>query len=544
MAAAAHLVRRHWPTIVAAASVAGYAVAILGFGLTFRPLNTDEVVTLAVASEPSPGDVLDTALNVRHGPPLHYLLVHAALEWHRDALGLRLPSALLGIAAVALSWGAGRELLGGKAGALVPPIVAISPMTVHLGQFARGYTALIAFSFASLWVLLVLARTRRLRWAPLYALTALLLASSHPFGLFALASELVLLAGLGLWPLRRELRRPGRRAAAVLLALALGAVVLALLYANYAGLEGKYAVGRGGPVVDLADGEFWRPFAAAVTGTSQTWMQFVLAAVALLGVAVLARENRRAAFVVVVWIGLPLAALSLLTAGSTDFAPERHLSFLLPAYAAALASAAVWLGERAARDWHGTLAACVVLALVIAPAAVADYRDIGGFTPDLRDASLHLAEGFAEGDVLLTTSGRRDPGIDPRLYGDYAVLLASADQPLSRWRSVGASTGCALAETIGDQQPAPRRAWLMMHTGDGALPPLRRPESLTRFGEFVVAALPVPRRTVPNALRTGSLAHARAARAFPEVNDLRNIAGVERLAAALAAGGRCSGLAP
>jgi hypothetical protein len=109
---------------------------------------------------------------------------------------------------------------------------------------------------------------------------------------------------------------------------------------------------------------------------------------------------------------------------------------------------------------------------------------------------------------------------------------------------VGARSGCDLAETIGRQQAAPRRAWLMMRTGDGALPPLRRPESLTRFGEFVIAALPVPRGTVPNALRTGSVAHARAARAFPEVTDLRNVAGIERLAAALAAGGRCSGLAP
>ena len=40
----------------------------------------------------------------------------------------------------------------------------------------------------------------------------------------------------------------------------------------------------------------------------------------------------------------------MLTASSTDFAPERHLSFLIPAYTAALASFLVEVGRRAGRS--------------------------------------------------------------------------------------------------------------------------------------------------------------------------------------------------
>ena len=86
----------------------GYAILVVGFGLDFRPLHHDEVVTLHVAGQPSVGDVLHVAIWDRHGPPLHYLVVHASLDWRHDILGLRLPSALFGILAVGLAYGCGR----------------------------------------------------------------------------------------------------------------------------------------------------------------------------------------------------------------------------------------------------------------------------------------------------------------------------------------------------------------------------------------------------------------------------------------------------
>src|SRR5205823_2093212 len=120
-----------------------------------------------------------------HGPPLHYLLVPISLLWRHDILGLRMPSAALGILAVAISYGFGRELLGRPGGALVALVTTSSPIVIHLSQFARGYTAMIAASYASAWIMLVMLRTGRRRWVAPYAVAAVLVVSAHPFGLFA-----------------------------------------------------------------------------------------------------------------------------------------------------------------------------------------------------------------------------------------------------------------------------------------------------------------------------------------------------------------------
>src|SRR5205085_2877888 len=105
--------------ILATLATVGYAVTVIGFGLVYRPLHNDEGVTLSVAMRDSAADVLDVAIDQRHGPPLHYLAVHASLALRDDMLGLRLPSALFGILAIALAYGFGRELLGRSGGAVL-----------------------------------------------------------------------------------------------------------------------------------------------------------------------------------------------------------------------------------------------------------------------------------------------------------------------------------------------------------------------------------------------------------------------------------------
>jgi len=110
--------------VLAGIATLGYGACVFGFGLVFRPLESDESVTLQVASLDSVRGVLDAAVNYRHGPPLHYLLVHASLAVRDDVFGLRLPSALLGMVAVGLAYGFGRELLGRVEGSVMAVIVA------------------------------------------------------------------------------------------------------------------------------------------------------------------------------------------------------------------------------------------------------------------------------------------------------------------------------------------------------------------------------------------------------------------------------------
>jgi hypothetical protein len=530
-----------WAPATAALAIVGYAVAVVGFGLVFRPLHNDEGVTLSVASLPSVRDVLDTAIDQRHGPPLHYLAVHASLAVRDDMLGLRAPSALFGIIAVALAYGFGRELLGRACGAVLTVIVATLPEVVHLAQFARGYTAMLAASFGSLWLLLLLVRTRRARYLAPYAVTALLLAAAHPFGLFALASEMTLLVVLGLAPLRRGWRAQRRNIAVLTIAAVAGVVALVLLYRVYSQLRPKYGVGQGGSVIDLTSADFWRRLGDAWTGSSQPVVWVALAAAALAGLAMLWRYDRRAAFILGVWMVQPVALLAVLTATSSDFAPERHLSFLIPAYAAALAVFLVEIGRRAGR--YGAPVAIAATVLLVAPGVTALSRDIGNFTPDLRNASLYLGARFGASDVLLSTGGVPEPAVDARLYGAYMVLEARDADPLSRWQDVGKDTGCNLVERLG-QVPAPQHAWVVLRSPDPETLAVRLQatgyDDVAVFGPFVVGRRTLRMDTVPAALKAGARAYRVSHLLSPGTPDFGRLAGIYRLARGEARSGTCA----
>src|SRR5689334_18477722 len=515
-----------WAPLTAVIATVAYAVTVIGFGLNYRPLHNDEGVTLSVASRPSARDVLDVAIDDRHGPPLHYLAVHASLVLRDDMLGLRLPSALFGILAIALAYGFGRELLGRSGGAVLAVLVATIPEVVHLAQFARGYTAMLAASFGSMWLLLLLVRTRRARYVAPYAVSALLLVAAHPFGLFALASEMVLLVVLGLAPLRRGWRSQRRNLIVLSLALGAGLLAMLLLWRVYSQLQPKYGVGQGGAVVDLGSSEFWRRIGDAWTGSSYVIVWLALAAAALAGLVMLAMRDRRAALILGVWLVQPIVLLSILTATSPDFAPERHLSFMIPAYVAALATFLVEVGRRAGR--YGPWLAALLTLAAITPGVVALSRDVGNFTPDLRHASLYLGSQFGSDDVLLSTGGVPEPGVDARLYGAYAALDASGSDSLSRWRDVGQDTGCDLVARLGDQ-PTPAAAWVLLRSSDAVQLATgleaKGFDHVAVFGPFVVARRPLQHRTTVAALSAGIRAYRVAAQLTPATTDFAHLPG-------------------
>jgi len=518
-----------WAPILATLATVGYAVTVIGFGLVYRPLHNDEGVTLSVAMRDSAADVLDVAIDQRHGPPLHYLAVHASLALRDDMLGLRLPSALFGILAIALAYGFGRELLGRSGGAVLAVITATIPEVVHLAQFARGYTAMLAASYGSMWLLLLLVRTRRARYVAPYALSALLLVASHPFGLFALASELLLLVVLGLAPLRHGWRAQRRNAIVLCVALVAGLVAMVLLWRVYSQLQNKYGVGQGGAVVKLGSADFWRRLSTAWTGSSHVVVWLLLGAAALAGLGLLALRDRRAALILAVWLLQPIVSLSLLTATSSDFAPERHLSFMIPAYAAAIATFLVEVGRRLGR--LGPWVAAGLTVLLVAPGAVALGRDVGNFTPDLRNASLALAGRFGPHDVLLSTGGVAERGIDSRLYGAYAVLEAPDGDPLSNWRDVGKDTGCDLALRLG-HVPDPLAAWVLLRSADTAAlsASLERLgyDNVAAYGPFVIGRYTLPRPTTRAAVAAGARTYRAAARANLGTHDFSRLARIYR----------------
>jgi hypothetical protein len=256
-----------------------------------------------------------------------------------------------------------------------------------------------------------------------------------------------------------------------------------------------------------------------------------LAAAALAGLVMLAMRDRRAALILGIWLVQPIVLLSILTATSPDFAPERHLSFMIPAYVAALATFLVEVGRRAGR--YGPWLAALLTLAAITPGVVALSRDVGNFTPDLRHASLYLGSQFGSDDVLLSTGGVPEPGVDARLYGAYAALDASDSDSLSRWRDVGQDTGCDLVERLGDE-PTPAASWVLLRSLDA--PHLATGlqakgfDHVEVFGPFVVARRPLRHQTTVAALSAGIRAYRVAAQLTPATTDFAHLAGDYRSA--------------
>jgi hypothetical protein len=278
-----------------------------------------------------------------------------------------------------------------------------------------------------------------------------------------------------------------------------------------------------------------------VSGSGHIGFAVLLAAATALGVVALGLRNRRAAAFAAVWILLPLALLSVLTATSGDFAPERHLSFLLPGYAIAIAGFALELRARIDRRFGGLVAATAI-AVLLAPGWVADHNELANFNADLRDASLYTADRFGPDDVLATTAGTLSQAEDPRLIGAYAVLAAPDSSPLSTWQHAGSLRGCKLANRIGQRHRPIGAVWLILSVRDPVSVgrALRTAGAEVRgFGSFLVVSA-VPRRPiVVSALLTAHYLFHVAVEADPSAYDVRRMVRLYRHAAALDVAGVC-----
>jgi hypothetical protein len=311
----------------------------------------------------------------------------------------------------------------------------------------------------------------------------------------------------------------------------------------YAPLQSKYGVGKGGAVVSLTSRSFWSDLASHVTGSSVPAYWFVAGAAVIAGIVALAFRDRRAAIVAAVWLVLPLALLQILTASSEDFAPERHLSFLLPGYAVALAGFALEVGRL-----PGTrrIAGWVVVALLLLPLLVSARNDLTNFNADLRDASLALAGDYRPYDVLLTTAGVHGPLEDPRLFGAYAVLDAPDSTPLAHWRPVDAASRCGLIRRLG-QNRYPQRVWLIAatrHPVDVAAALAGAGATTSIYGDFVVAVAEPRYTRERSVLFLGTRLWRLVAAGDPGVRDFRRMARLYRYAAHLDAAQLCPASSP
>jgi mannosyltransferase len=183
------------------------ALLILAAALRFSTLGLqsfwyDEAFTPVHVLHASLGATLHGVVHTENTPPLWYLLIWA---WSRifgtGAVALRFPSALAGVATVAVGWGIGLELTGRRATAIATAaFVAVNPLFVWYSQEARAYGLFVLMSALAMWCFLRAERSPTPRRLAAFAVAASLALLSHYFAAFLLAPMIAMLLLRGRLP--------------------------------------------------------------------------------------------------------------------------------------------------------------------------------------------------------------------------------------------------------------------------------------------------------------------------------------------------------
>lgn len=183
------------------------ALLVLAAALRFSTLGSqsfwyDEAFTPVHVLRAGLGATLHGVVHTENTPPLWYVLVWV---WSRifgtGAVALRFPSALAGVATVAVGWGIGRELTGRRATAIATAaFVAMNPLFVWYSQEARAYGLFVLTSALAMWCFLRAERNPTPGRLAAFAATASLALLTHYFAAFLLAPMIVMLLLRGRLP--------------------------------------------------------------------------------------------------------------------------------------------------------------------------------------------------------------------------------------------------------------------------------------------------------------------------------------------------------
>lgn len=175
-------------------------------------------------------------------PPLHHLLVHAALAVGRSAWVVKAPSALCGLLSIAFVFLIGQRLFGRRAGFLAALFCSLSVFHIYYSRDIRWYSTFYACSLGGLHFLLLAMESGRWKhWLCFGLFTALSFYASYMAAMFA-AGE----AAFVLWAAFARSRRGGggralllRAGAALALAALLYAPWIPAQYYAYLSFKGK-----------------------------------------------------------------------------------------------------------------------------------------------------------------------------------------------------------------------------------------------------------------------------------------------------------------
>jgi 4-amino-4-deoxy-L-arabinose transferase-like glycosyltransferase len=219
--------------VLAGITVVGFALRVAGIG---ESLYGDERYTHAIVTGNGPRGIWHEVYATSITPPLHYYLAWIATQLPgEDTVLLRLPSLILGTAAIPLVFLFGRRAGGVVVGLVAAALLALDPFAIFFSTEARAYeTQVFLILVATLSLLRATDGGRRLWWA-VWAVASAAAMWTHYTSVFVLLA----LPAWALWA------RPEHRRSVVLWGLA--AIVLWLPWVP------GYLHQRDNPGVDLFD---------------------------------------------------------------------------------------------------------------------------------------------------------------------------------------------------------------------------------------------------------------------------------------------------
>jgi 4-amino-4-deoxy-L-arabinose transferase-like glycosyltransferase len=432
-------------------SVAAFLLA----RLTAWPPHEDETLALFVGSRPL-GELLDIVLEERGGAPLHFLLAAAASHSGGGLTALRLESAVFAVASIPLIAALAARLTD-RTTALVATLAASASWIVLFhGIYGRMYSLFLFTSALSYLALLwaterddldgasrgsALANPRRAKtpkggrfaaahaWRfVLWGVAALACVASHPYGALVLASQ-----GAYVLVVRRRVKE------ALVAFTSVGVIGTPFWLADLR-LANRFDVGvTGGGRGRLGSPLPVLEYLTEVAGdfSSGWWiLRIPILAVAVTGFVLLWRRRRASALLVACVVATPALAMLLARLGSSASPESRHLIFVLPFFATALAVAVV----AATRRWGASVAIFGLLSLVVAQVGWAYEKTPQLFTgdPDAR------VEARKQAAAWLASTSRPDDiyfGYEPvylearRLNSEVAdIVIPRADSKLAASR--------------------------------------------------------------------------------------------------------------
>jgi hypothetical protein len=265
-------------------------------------------------------------------------------------------------------------------GLIAAALVAPSWLFLFHGVYGRMYSLFLFCSLlCTLALLEALERGGRGRWA-LWVGAALLMVATHPYGVLLLGGQAAYVLAA-----RRDRIRAAVVAGVAVLVLGIPFWLTDLVLAD------RFDVGVGGGGEKLGGPAavlryFWRSAGDATAGWWPVTLAVVLAAA--VGLQWLRRPGRT---LVLCLVGFTFAAFALAKLGGSASPESRHLIFLAPFFAIAVAATVVRIGRRTP-----TIAVALTVGLVLVEIAWAWHRTSPLFEwePDARQAARAEAESW------------------------------------------------------------------------------------------------------------------------------------------------------